>query len=94
MAIGVPIVSTTVGCEGLDVRHEEHLLIANTPEDFAEACVRVLQDKELARQLAHNAHQLILERYDSKIALKTLDSVYERVGEKTETYEEQNKQRI
>ena len=94
MAIGVPIVSTTVGCEGLDVRHGEHLLIADTPEDFAEACARVLQDKELAQQLAHNARQLILERYDSKVALKTLDSVYERVREKTETYEEQDKQRI
>lgn len=76
MAIGVPVVSTTVGCEGLDVRDSEHLLVADTPETFALACQRVLQDKELALRLATNARQLILTHYDAKIALKPLDAAY------------------
>ncbi len=79
MATGVPVVSTTVGCEGLEVRHDEHLLIADTPEEFAHACIRILQDKELAQNLAQNARQLILDKYDSKVALKTLDAAYEQV---------------
>jgi glycosyltransferase involved in cell wall biosynthesis len=79
MAIGVPVVSTTVGCEGLDVHHGEHLLIANTPEEFARACACILQDKELAQNLAQNARQLILDKYDSKVALRPLDAAYERV---------------
>jgi len=90
MAIGVPVVSTTVGCEGLDVYHGEHLLIADTPEEFALACARVLQDTQLAKQLVQNARQLILERYDAKVALKTLDSVYERVGENKQEYDKQS----
>src|SRR6185312_7003408 len=76
MAMGVPIVSTTIGCEGLAVQHGVHLLVADTPEDFARACAKLLQDKELAQRLTKNARQLILERYDAKIALRTLDSIY------------------
>jgi polysaccharide biosynthesis protein PslH len=80
MALGVPVISTSVGCEGLDVRDREHLLIADTPEGFARACAEVLQDEQLARRLAHNGRQLILERYDAKIALRSLDAAYERAG--------------
>lgn len=76
MAMGVPVVSTTIGSEGLAVQHSVHLLVADTPEDFARACAKLLQDKELAQRLAKNARQLMLERYDAKIALRTLDSIY------------------
>ena len=76
MAMGVPVVSTTMGCEGLDVQHNEHLLIADTPATFARACATVLQDKALAQRLAHNARQLILERYDAPVALRPLDAAY------------------
>jgi glycosyltransferase involved in cell wall biosynthesis len=84
MAMGVPVISTTIGCEGLAVRSGEHLLVADTPEAFARACAKVLQDKELAQRLAYQARQLILERYDAKIALRTLDAVYERTRKRYE----------
>ena len=79
MAMGVPVVSTTVGCEGLDVRSGKHLLVADTPETFAQACATVLQDTVLAQSLAQNARQLMFDRYDAKIALRTLDRVYEQL---------------
>jgi len=74
--MGLPVVSTTVGCEGLGVRDGEHLLIADDPQEFSRACARVLADAELASKLAHNARQLILERYDAKVALRPLDAIY------------------
>jgi polysaccharide biosynthesis protein PslH len=77
MAMGVPVISTTVGCEGLQVQDGVHLLIADTPKAFATACAKVLTDPELARTLAHNARQLILERYDASTALHPLDLAYE-----------------
>ncbi|MFL5695196.1 MAG: glycosyltransferase family 4 protein [Ktedonobacteraceae bacterium] len=80
MALGVPVISTTIGCEGLDVHNREHLLIADTPEAFARACAEVLQDKGLAQRLVHNARRLILERYDAKIALRPLDVAYEQAS--------------
>lgn len=78
MAMGVPVVSTSIGCEGLDVRDGEHLLVADTPADFAHACAKVLRDKDLSLRLARNARRLILERYDAKVALRALDDIYER----------------
>lgn len=76
MAMGLPVVSTTVGCEGLEVQHGVHLLIADTPRDFAQACATVLNDKELANKLVHNARALMLEKYDANIALRSLDEAY------------------
>lgn len=83
MAMGIPVVSTTVGCEGLDVRNDEHVLIADAPDTFARACATLLKDKELALRLAQNARQLILERYDATVGLKTLDVAYEQALKKT-----------
>lgn len=76
MAMGLPVVSTTVGCEGLEVQHGVHLLIADTPGDFAQACASVLNDKELAKRLARNARALMREKYDANIALRRLDEAY------------------
>ena len=64
MALGVPVISTTVGCEGLAVRNGEHLLVADAPETLALACALVLRDKKLALYLVRNARQLVLEHYN------------------------------
>ncbi len=85
MAMGVPVVSTTIGCEGLDVRDGEHLLVADTPQAFASACAKVLQDKELGSRLAQNARQLILKRYDANVALQTLDVIYQHQRTQAQT---------
>jgi glycosyltransferase involved in cell wall biosynthesis len=50
-----PVVSTSLGAFGYDVESDRELLIADTPESFAAACVRVLRDPQLARELADRA---------------------------------------
>ncbi len=62
-ACKVPLVSTTLGAEGLPVKDGEHLLIADTPSDFAAATVRLLEDKTLASRLAENCYKLVYEHY-------------------------------
>lgn len=54
MAMGLPIVSTPLGCEGLDVQHGRHVLIADCPSAFTAATVRTLRDAALRRALAAN----------------------------------------
>ena len=63
MAAGVPVVATSVGVEGLSCTHGEHLLIGDTPEEFAAGIVRVLGDRTLAERLRENARRLVEERY-------------------------------
>ena len=62
-AAGRPVVSTTIGAEGLDARSGEHLLIADGAPAFAEAVLRVLADSALAERLANAGHALYRERF-------------------------------
>jgi len=81
MALGRAVVSTTVGCEGLDVIDGEHLLIADSPEQFAEKTVRLLTDGALYQRIATKARQLVVTRYDWDAIARQLMQVYaEMVG--------------
>lgn len=57
MAMEKPVISTSIGAEGLPVRNEENLLIADDDVDFANAVVRVLSNQSLANRLGHNARK-------------------------------------
>ena len=60
----IPVVSTTVGADGLDVEDGVHLLLADRPQEFADACRRLIEDRALARRLVDAAEELFLERYE------------------------------
>ncbi|HKP45548.1 MAG TPA: glycosyltransferase [Pyrinomonadaceae bacterium] len=71
MAMEKPIVSTTVGAEGLPVTDGNELLIADSPAEFASAVVRLMQDQERASQLAVRAAKLVRQQFGwEKVALK------------------------
>lgn len=63
MALGTPVVSTSKGVEGLDVEKGKHLLIGDSPLDFANQTLRLLHDPELCDELTTNAVHLVLEKY-------------------------------
>lgn len=75
-ARGIPVVSTTVGVEGIDARPEEHLLVADTPEAFAASVIRILREPETAARLASAARALVEQQYDWRTALTPLDRIY------------------
>ena len=75
-AQGVPIVSTTIGAEGLTYRAGEDILIADTPEAFAQSVLAVLQDAGLARRLAAAGRATVEQRYDWRRVYPTWDEVY------------------
>lgn len=62
-ACKVPIVSTTLGAEGLPVVDGRDILLADDAEGFARAIIRVLQDPLLGTTLANNCHRLVAERF-------------------------------
>lgn len=64
----LPVVSTTVGADGLDVEDGVHLLLADTAEDFAAACQRLLVDIDLRKRLVDAAESLYLQRYEWSVA--------------------------
>lgn len=63
MAMELPIVSTTIGAEGLPVKDGKEILLSNDPVGFASAVVRVLQDKDLAVNLGRQAAKSVREKH-------------------------------
>jgi len=82
LAQGLPVVSTSLGCEGIEVEAGRHLLIADTAEDFARATLQLLEDQELAAKLGQQGREHILARYSALTQLWDVDEVYRSVVEK------------
>jgi len=64
----IPVVSTTLGAEGLDVEDGVHLLVADSAEAIAEACRRLHDDPELRSRLVFAAQELFHRRYEASAA--------------------------
>ena len=76
MAMGLPVVSTTVGAEGIDVRDGENIVLADGADAFADAVVRVLADVELAQRVAAGGRRLMEAHYSWESVGKLLLGVY------------------
>jgi polysaccharide biosynthesis protein PslH len=79
-ARAAPVVTTTVGLEGIDACPGKDVLVADSPEGFARSVIDLLQDKELQRKLSTNGRQLVEEKYDWQVVLGELDRVYQGLG--------------
>ena len=62
-ACGAPVISTRLGAEGIECRHEQHLLIADEPADFARAAISTLDNDDLVATLSLNCRRLVEESY-------------------------------
>jgi glycosyltransferase involved in cell wall biosynthesis len=60
----IPVVSTTLGAEGLDVQDGRHLLLADTTEGLASACARLLTETDLRRRVTEAAYQRYLDAFE------------------------------
>jgi polysaccharide biosynthesis protein PslH len=76
LARGIPVVATTLGAEGIDLLPGQHLLIADTPSDFADAVSLLLHDPDLGMRLAEAGRQHVLERYDWRAVCPAIERVY------------------
>ncbi len=79
LARGIPVVSTTIGYEGIDLVPGEHLLVADTPQEFAVAVTRLLREPALGERIAAAGRRRLLERYDWRAVCPQMDAVYERL---------------
>ena len=81
MAHRRPVVSTTVGAEGLEVEAGRHLLLADQPRAFAEACLRLLREPALGARLTAEGYELVRRQYDWRlIERRVQEIVLERPG--------------
>ena len=76
LAAGVPVVSTTVGAEGLEVTHGEEVLIADNEADWLAACCSLADQGELWHKLVAAGHRLVETSYDWNILGKSMVTTY------------------
>src|SRR4051812_31126132 len=77
MAMGKPVVSTTIGAEGLPVTPGTDLVIADTANAFAEAVVRLFRNEPERRRVGAAAQRLVAERYDWSAVFGHLEEALE-----------------
>lgn len=77
---GLPIVSTTIGAEGIETRPGENILLADEPESFAEAVISVLGDAELNEALREEGRRWVEEHYDWRRVYQEVDEIYDALS--------------
>jgi glycosyltransferase involved in cell wall biosynthesis len=76
LAMGKPVVSTTIGAEGLAVSGETHLLLADSPEELARRTIELLKSPELGSRLGEQGRKLVQERYSWDRAADALEAAW------------------
>jgi glycosyltransferase involved in cell wall biosynthesis len=74
MAASLPVVSTTIGAEGLPLTHGETILLADDPEDFAGECVRLVQDSALRMRMGKAGRELVSADFSWDSAARSFET--------------------
>jgi glycosyltransferase involved in cell wall biosynthesis len=77
MAAGLPVISTTIGAEGLSYTAGKDILIADSPADFSAACLRLLSDEDTRRAIADNALALVQGKFSWAAVTADFEAILE-----------------
>jgi sugar transferase (PEP-CTERM/EpsH1 system associated) len=80
LAMEKAVVSTSIGCEGLDIIPGKHLLVADRTEKFAEFTIQLVKNRETRRELGENGGRIVRERYDWDAIARNLENMYEKIA--------------
>jgi GT2 family glycosyltransferase/glycosyltransferase involved in cell wall biosynthesis len=78
MAFGVPVVATSIGVEGTELRDREEILVADQPEDFARALIELYESEALWKRLSENGIKKTRELYSTEAARKKLEFLFSK----------------
>ena len=70
-----PVVSTTLGAEGINIAHNQNILIADDPEEFADAVIKLIENVKFSEKIRNNLYELIKMNY----SLENLESEINKI---------------
>jgi glycosyltransferase involved in cell wall biosynthesis len=76
MAMGKAIVTTSIGCEGIEGLDRKHYMVSDTPEGFTNDVIEIINDKTLRMYLGKNARELVLKKYNWRTISRRNDIIY------------------
>lgn len=80
MSMGIPVVTTSKGIEGINARHGKELLIASTASEYIQNLTEIIEDKELYNNMSGNARAFIKKYYDNKKLSGELVEFYSKIA--------------
>lgn len=78
MAMGVPVVTSRTAAGGVDAENEKQFLVADTPNDYADLILRVVENADERARLAHDGRARMLSHHAWPKSMKRLDAIIER----------------
>ena len=75
MALGIPIVSTTKGAQGIPYTHKKNIFIADTPNEFYRAICLLIKDKKLAKKIGNNGRNLIKTHFSKQVVINKINKI-------------------
>jgi glycosyltransferase involved in cell wall biosynthesis len=78
MSCGIPVVSTSLGAEGIPCENGRDIMIADKNEEFAEKILNLLKDENLWKKISENGRKLVEEKRSYDAIAKNMDEVYRR----------------
>jgi len=79
LAMGKAVVSTSVGCEGIDVENGRNICVADTEEEFAERIIELLEDESKRKKLGENGLNLVREKYQWERIAERIEDEYNKI---------------
>jgi glycosyltransferase involved in cell wall biosynthesis len=79
MAMGIPVVTTSIGAMGLEAETDTELLIADTPETFAERVIHLIENPDIRQNLANAGRKRVEASYDWQVLVNRLEQVYDQI---------------
>ena len=76
LTMAKPLVSTSLGCEGIDVQHDKHILIADDAASFADAVIKTLDEPVVAQGLGKAGRALVETKYSGTTIVDGLEQFY------------------
>jgi glycosyltransferase involved in cell wall biosynthesis len=80
LAAGCPVVTTTIGNDGIGATPAQHLLTADSPADFAAAVIRLLRDRIVRDELGESARRFATERYAPAVSAAALEREHQALA--------------
>lgn len=81
LAMKKPVVTTSIGCEGIDVEDKESVLVDDEPEAFADSVIQLLRDRALGDKLCRNGYELMQAKYRWDVIGPRIEEAYAEINQ-------------
>ncbi len=78
MGFGLPVITTSIGAEGMDLVDGTDILIGDTPEDFARKVIQLYRDEELWAKVSANSTKYVAENYEREVVRSKMWDILSR----------------